>query len=214
MKIAVYAGSFNPLHIGHKAIMEYLTNVKDYDWVYLVVSPKNPIKDTVTSDSAQSRYLAAIDAVKRHPELHVWVDDIELNMPPPQYTIKTLDALKRREPENDFTLVIGADNLYNIHKWRDFQRILTEFGVAVYPRVGFDIDKMKQVLLDECKKMPAPYVLDEYDAVKPATGMTGLEDALEHLYHITILDAPVVDISSTQIREGEEAGLDMGKFLM
>jgi len=213
MKIAVYAGSFNPLHIGHQAIMEYLTNVRDFDWVYLVVSPKNPIKDSITPDSAEQRYQAAIEAVKRHPELHVWVDDIELNMPPPQYTIKTLDALKRREPENDFTLIIGADNLYNIHKWRDFQRILTEYGVAVYPRVGFDTTKMKRVLLDECKQMPSHYVLDDYDSRKGG-GMLGLEDALEYIYHITILNAPVVDMSSTQIREGELSGRDMSKFLM
>ncbi|MCI1785090.1 MAG: nicotinate (nicotinamide) nucleotide adenylyltransferase [Bacteroidales bacterium] len=213
MKIAVYSGSFNPLHIGHQRIMEYLTREKDFDWVYLVVSPKNPIKDTVNSDSAKDRYYAAIDAVKRHPDLHVWVDDIELNMPPPQYTIKTLDALKRREPDNEFTLVIGADNLYNIHMWRDFQRILTEYGVAVYPRAGFDLAKLTALLLDECRKMPSPYVLDEYDTRK-TEGMIGLEDALDHAYNIKILDAPIVDVSSTEIREGIASGKNMDEYLM
>jgi nicotinate-nucleotide adenylyltransferase len=213
MKIAVYSGSFNPLHIGHQRIMEYLTREKDFDWVYLVVSPKNPIKDTVNSDSAKDRYYAAIDAVKRHPDLHVWVDDIELNMPPPQYTIKTLDALKRREPDNEFTLVIGADNLYNIHMWRDFQRILTEYGVAVYPRAGFDLAKLTTLLLDECRKMPSPYVLDEYDTRK-MEGMIGLEDALDHAYNIKILDAPIVDVSSTEIREGIASGKNMDEYLM
>ena len=98
MKIAVYSGSFNPLHIGHQAIMEYLTREKEYDWVYLVVSPKNPLKDSISAESGESRYEAAVAAVKRHPELHVWVDDIELRMDPPHYTIRTLDALKQREP--------------------------------------------------------------------------------------------------------------------
>lgn len=213
MKIAVYSGTFNPLHIGHQAIMEYLTKDHKFDWVYLVVSPKNPMKDTISPDSATERYRDAIDAVKRHPDLHVWVDDIELNMPPPQYTIKTLDALKRREPENDFTLVIGADCLYNIHKWRDFQRILIEYGVAVYPRAGFDIRELRSMLLEECKLMPAPYVLDEYDAHKNK-GMVGLEDALEHLYRIQILDAPIVDVSSTEIREAQEEGRDVSGILM
>ncbi len=97
MKIAVYSGSFNPLHIGHQAIMEYLTREKEYDWVYLVVSPKNPLKDSISAESGESRYEAAVAAVKRHPELHVWVDDIELRMDPPHYTIRTLDALKQRE---------------------------------------------------------------------------------------------------------------------
>ena len=144
MRIAVYSGSFNPLHIGHEAIMRHLTQEEEYDWVYLVVSPKNPIKTTVSADSAFDRYEAAIEAVKRHPDLHVWVDDIELRMPPPQYTIKTLDALRQREPENDFTLVVGADNLENIHRWRDFQRILADYGVAVYPRKGFDLEAIEE----------------------------------------------------------------------
>ena len=134
MRIAVYSGSFDPLHIGHQAIMEYLTREKEFDWVYLIISPQNPFKDASKANNAEQRYVAAVEAVKRHPELHVWVDDIELTMPAPHYTIKTLDALKKREPENDFTLVMGADNLDGIRGWRDFPRILGEYGVVVYPR--------------------------------------------------------------------------------
>ena len=143
MRIAVYSGSFNPLHIGHQAIMEYLTRETEYDWVYLVVSPKNPLKEGIQAESALDRYKAAVEAVRRHPELRVRVDDIELRMPPPQYTIKTLDALKQREPDNDFTLVMGADNLQNIHNWRDFRRILSDYGVVVYPRKGFDLEAIR-----------------------------------------------------------------------
>ena len=212
MRIAVYSGSFNPLHIGHQAIMDYLTREKEYDWVYLVVSPKNPIKTTVSADTAEGRYQAAIAAVKRHPDLHVWVDDIELRMPPPQYTIKTLDALKQREPENDFTLVMGADNLDNIHRWRDFQRILAEYGVAVYPRKGYDHDLIKASLIEECRHFPAPYVLDANEFAEE--GQRNLEETLRDTYNIEILDAPIVDISSTQIREGLEAGKDMSEWMM
>ena len=71
MRIAVYSGSFNPLHIGHQAIMERLTQEEDFDWVYLVISPQNPIKDASLALSAEHRYRAAIEAVRRHPELHV-----------------------------------------------------------------------------------------------------------------------------------------------
>jgi len=212
MKIAVYSGSFNPLHIGHMAIMEYLTRDRDYDWVYLVVSPKNPIKDSISADSARDRYNAAVEAVKRHPELHVWVDDIELEMEPPQYTIKTLDALKLREPENDFTLVMGADNLQGIRRWRDFPRILSEYGVAVYPRQGFDLEQIKRQLIEECRYFPAPYVLDANEMAPE--GMRSLEETLRDTYNIEIIDAPIVDISSTEIREGIAAGKDMSAWLM
>ncbi len=212
MKIAVYSGSFNPLHIGHMAIMEYLTRDRDYDWVYLVVSPKNPIKDSISADSARDRFNAAVEAVKRHPELHVWVDDIELEMEPPQYTIKTLDALKLREPENDFTLVMGADNLQGIRRWRDFPRILSEYGVAVYPRQGFDLEQIKRQLIEECRYFPAPYVLDANEMAPE--GMRSLEETLRDTYNIEIIDAPIVDISSTEIREGITAGKDMSAWLM
>ena len=176
MRIAVYPGSFNPLHIGHQAIMEYLTKEEEYDWVYLVVSPKNPIKTTIKAETARDRYEAAVAAVKRHPDLHVWVDDIELNMEPPQYTIKTLDTLRQREPENDFTLVVGADNLENIHRWRDFQRILADYGVAVYPRKGYDLAEIKSKLIEECRHLPAPYVLDSNEYAEE--GRRSLEETL------------------------------------
>lgn len=211
MRIAVYSGSFNPLHIGHKAIMEYLTSEKKFDWVYLIVSPKNPLKSNISADSGEARFNAAVEALGRHPELNVKVDDIELKMPPPHYTIKTLDALKRREPDNEFTLIIGADNLSSIHKWRDFPRILSEYGVAVYPRTGFDIVSLRRQLMEECKHFPSLYVLDE--AESGADRLT-LEDADSHFYDIEILDAPLVDISSTEIRDGIMQGHDMSEYLM
>jgi len=213
MRIAVYSGSFNPLHIGHQAIMEYLTRQREYDWVYLVVSPQNPFKAAENNLTARDRYDAAVAAVKRHPELHVWVDDIELNMEPPHYTIRTLDALKKREPENDFTLIIGADNLESIHKWRDFPRLLSEYGVAVYPRKGTDLEALRHQLYEECLQCPAPYVLDP-SGTYPEGGMINLEDDFESLYHITILDQPMVDISSTEIREAISRGEDVSRYLM
>ena len=96
MKTAVYPGSFNPLHIGHLAILRYLTSEMDFDQVYLIVSPQNPFKGKDMLLSGQERFEAAVRAVARHPELKVRVDDIELHMPAPQYTIRTLDALSRR----------------------------------------------------------------------------------------------------------------------
>ena len=192
MDIAVYSGSFNPLHIGHLAIMKYLIGEGGFDCVYLIVSPKNPLKDGISSDSGTYRYNAAVEAVNRHfPENDtavsgkVKVDDIELTMPEPHYTIRTLDALKDREPDNTFTLVMGADNLADIRRWRDHSRILKDYGVAVYPRKGFDLDRVKEELLEE-----------------------------DSSYRITLMNAEMVDISSTTIRNAINQGQDMSRWLM
>lgn len=186
MRIAVYSGTFNPLHIGHLAIMEYLTGSMDFGMVYLVVSPQSPFKRYMDVRSGEDRYEAAVRALARHPGLKARADDIELHMPAPQYTVRTLDALKQREPANTFTLIMGADNLQEIRRWKDYRRILTEYGVAVYPREGSDMEAMRQDLLREYQD-----------------------------YRITLMThAPVVTISSTWIREGIARGEDMSRFLM
>ena len=106
-------------------------------------------------------------------------------MPEPHYSIPTLEALRKREPENDFTIIMGADNLALIRNWKDYSRILTEFGTAVFPREGNDLAKIKQDLLNE----------------NPA-------------YKIQIIDAPLVTVSSSQIREGIQKGEDVSHLLM
>ena len=186
MRIAVYSGSFDPLHIGHLAIMEHLSRGEEFDLTYLVVSPQNPLKSRENIGSADRRLAAAVEAVRRHPELKVRVDDIEFALQPPHYTINTLDALREREPDNEFTLVIGADSLAGIGRWRDWRRILCEYGVAVYPRRGYDLDSIRRRLDEE----------------------TGL------LCRIKLTDAPMVDISSTEIRRGIAEGRDVTQFLM
>ena len=185
MNVAVYSGSFNPLHKGHEAIIRFLTREAGFDIVYLVVTPQNPFKDRHSLPAGKDRYNAALDALSRHPELKVKACDIELKMLPPQYTINTLDALKAREPENEFTLVIGADNLANFLGWRYHERILLEYGVVVFPRKGYHRGHAKAKLLKE-----------------------------NPLYKIELLKAPLVTISSTQIREGLATGKDMSKWLM
>ena len=185
MKIAVYSGSFNPLHKGHEAIIRFLTREAGFDLVYLVVTPQNPFKQTHSLPAGQDRYDAALAAIARHPDLKVVAQDIELKMTPPQYTIRTLDALRAREPENDFTLVIGADNLANFAGWRYHERILLEYGVVVFPRKGYHRGHARARLMKE-----------------------------NPLYRIRLLKAPLVTISSTEIRDGLAAGKDMGAWLM
>ena len=185
MNVAVYSGSFNPLHKGHEAIIRFLTKKAGFDIVYLVVTPQNPFKDRYSLPAGQDRYNAALEALARHPDLKVVAQDIELKMLPPQYTIYTLDALKKREPENSFTLIIGADNLANFIGWRFHERILLDYGVAVFPRKGFHRGHAKARLLKE-----------------------------NPLYRIELLKAPLVTISSTEIRNGIAAGKDMSRWLM
>ena len=105
-------------------------------------------------------------------------------MPEPHYTIRTLDALKEREPGNTFTFVMGADSLADIRRWKDYSRILSDFGVAVFPRKGHDIASIKADLLKE----------------NPS-------------YRITLLNAEMVDISSTTIREAIASGDDPSAWL-
>ncbi len=185
MRIAVYSGSFNPLHIGHLAIMKHVTGEAGFDCVYLIVSPKNPLKDGISSETGRERYEAALEAVRRHPELSVRVDDIELDMPEPHYTIRTLDALREREPENEFTLIMGADNLDGIRRWKDYRRILRDYGVAVFPRTGFDMAQTEKDLLTE-----------------------------DPSYKIILLDAPLINISSTAIRTALSQNSDISHWLM
>ena len=198
MDIAVYSGSFNPLHIGHLAIIRHMIDVAGFNCVYLIVSPKNPLKEGISADSGLDRYNAAVAAVARHFSntgrrnvndcervRKVIVDDIELRMPPPHYTIRTLDALKEREPNNSFTLIMGADNLADIRRWRDYSRILKESGVAVFPRTGIDLSAVRTDLLTE-----------------------------DPGFIIRLLDAEMVDISSTTIRNALAEGQDMSAWLM
>ena len=192
MEIAVYSGSFNPLHIGHLAIIKHAVEEAGFDMVYLIVSPKNPLKDGISSSTGPERYLAAVEAVQRHfhnqegsDNIKVKVDDIELNMPEPHYTIRTLRTLKEREPQNSFTLIMGADNISDIRRWKDYKNLLKDFGTAVFPRKGFDLDKIIQDLLDEDPE-----------------------------YRIQILDALMVDTASTEIRESISRGKDISSLLM
>lgn len=185
MRIAVYSGSFNPLHTGHLSVMRTLSESGAFDGVYLVVSPQNPLKDSSNVLSGRERLEAAVLALGRHPELKVRVEDIELTMEAPHYTIRTLDALRKREPSNSFTLVMGGDNLAIIRRWRDYARILLEYGVVVYPREGSDNASLREELLAENPD-----------------------------YRIELLEAPLVNISSTRIRDAKEKGEDLSGFLM
>lgn len=139
-KIAIMGGSFNPVHIGHLMLCNYIRQECGFDAVWLVLSPLNPLKqnpEELLSDSVRLEMLSlacgGVDFVE--------VCDVELSMPKPSYTISTLRELAKRYPDTDFCLIIGADNWNIFTKWKCYDEIIRDFGVVVYPRPGYAIDK-------------------------------------------------------------------------
>lgn len=183
--IAVYSGSFNPIHIGHKAVIDYLS--KEYDWVYVIVTPQNPLKDTIEVPSEERRK-AVEKALINNGYLNVSVNDIENTLNPPYYTINTLRKLKEKEPQNNFRLVIGADCLEDIKRWNSYQEILTNFGIIVFPRGEINVNDIKQHALSLYRENPE--------------------------YKIKIANAKTPNISSTEIREAKNKGENVNYLIM
>lgn len=137
--IGIFGGSFNPVHIGHMMLASYLTQWGYVDEVWLTLSPLNPLKnaDELLPDIKRLAMLSI--AVKGAENLDIC--DIELSMPKPSYTIDTLRVLSERYPEYRFKLIIGSDNWQIFDRWRSAQQILDDFGVLVYLRPGYPVEK-------------------------------------------------------------------------
>lgn len=136
MKIGLFFGSFNPIHAGHLIIANYLAHHADLDQVWLVVSPHNPLK----SKSDLVNMYDRLEMVRLATELaeKIRVSDIEFKLPQPSYTIDTLTHLKERYPEHQFTLIMGADNLKSLKRWKNYELLLRDYSILVYPRPGFE----------------------------------------------------------------------------
>ena len=134
MKIGIYGGSFNPIHFGHIGLAKWVLENTDLDELWLMVSPNNPLKDTSILADEHERLVAAKEAIKDIPGLVA--SDFEFALPRPNYTANTLRALAQACPEHEFTLIIGEDNLSIFDKWREYQYILDNYRIFVYPRHG------------------------------------------------------------------------------
>ncbi|RZK50716.1 MAG: nicotinate-nucleotide adenylyltransferase [Pedobacter sp.] len=139
MKIGLFFGSFNPIHIGHLVMANYMASYTDLDEVWIVVSPHNPLKDKNALVSVYDRLEMAKLATEQAP--HLRVSDIEVHLPVPSYTIDTLTHLKERYPDKDFALIMGADNLQSFKKWKNYEQILNNYSIYVYPRPGADVSE-------------------------------------------------------------------------
>ena len=177
MKIGLYFGTFNPIHIGHLIIANHMAEYSDLDQIWMVVTPHNPLKkkNTLLDDShrLQMVHLATEDFPKIKPS------DIEFKLAQPNYTINTLTHLQEKYPRYEFSLIMGEDNLKSLHKWKNYEVNLEHHEIYVYPRISSEEENL------EFKNHPK----------------------------IHIIHAPIVEISSTFIRENIKIGKNVKPLL-
>lgn len=187
MKIGLYFGTFNPIHVGHLIIANHMAEHSDLDQVWMVVTPHNPLKkkSTLLDDyhRLQMVHLATEDFPKIKPS------DIEFKLTQPNYTVNTLVHLQEKYPDHEFSLIMGEDNLKSFHKWKNYEAILEHHDIYVYPRISSEIDtSLKGELAQQ--------------------NLTFKNHAKIHL-----IDAPVVEISSTFIRDNIKKGKNIQPLL-
>ena len=148
-RVGIYSGSFNPIHLGHQKLAEYLIEKQYVDEVWFVVSPCNPLKNQSELLDEYLRLDMLMLAIQNYPNFKA--SDVEFTMPIPSYSIDTLHELKSQFADNQFILIIGSDNALVFDQWKNYSQLLNEFPVLVYPRRGYDFtevaDKYSQMQL-------------------------------------------------------------------
>ncbi len=170
-KIGLFFGSFNPIHIGHLIIANIMAENTDLHKVWFVVSPQNPLKPSKGLLHEFDRYDMVKAAIADHYKLEV--SDVEFNLPKPSYTIHTLAHLTEKFPDKEFKVIIGEDNLENFAKWKNHEQILDQFGLYVYPRLTGSVGQARPTVTNSDLKRHA---------------------------HVQMIEAPLLDISATYIR--------------
>lgn len=141
MKVGLYFGSFNPIHIGHLIIANFISNYSDVEQVWFVVSPQNPLKQASGLLNEYDRLYLVQIAVDNNPKFRV--SDIEFKLPRPSYTIDTLTYLQEKYSKNEFYIIIGSDSYKNIPKWKNSELLLNNYSFYVYERPGFEVKETK-----------------------------------------------------------------------
>ena len=155
-KIGLFFGSFNPIHIGHLILANYIVEHTDLDELWFVVSPQNPLKSKKSLLHDHDRYDIVEMAIKNYPKMRV--SDIEFSMPKPSYTIDSLTYLRERYPEYIFGLIMGEDNLVSLPKWKNYETLIKNHQIIVYPRVlSQDTDK-ESIAHENICKINAPII--------------------------------------------------------
>jgi nicotinate-nucleotide adenylyltransferase len=134
MKIGLFFGTFNPIHVGHMVIAGYMTEFTDLDQVWFVVTPQNPLKQN--QEMLADYHRLTLTRIATEDNRKFKVSNVEFSLPKPSYTIDTLSHLSEKHPEHEFALIIGADNLEIFQQWKSHERILDNYFLYVYPRSG------------------------------------------------------------------------------
>lgn len=181
VKTGLYFGSFNPVHIGHLAIANYMVEYSDLDEIWFVVSPQNPLK-TKSSLLADHHRIRLVE-IALGDDQRFRISDIETKLPQPSYTIDTLAYLREKYPGREFGLIMGGDNIYTLHKWKNAMEIVKSTPLYVYPR-----------------------------KVEHAEHKPELEKIIAAA-KVTLVEAPLIDISGTFIRNAIKEGKDIRHFM-
>ena len=156
MNIGLYFGSFNPIHIGHLIIANHMVENSDLDQIWLVVTPHNPHKKK-SSLLDNNHRLAMVDiALENYPKLKS--SNIEFDLPQPSYTVTTLAHIKEKHSDHTFSLIMGEDNLKSFHKWKNYETILENHHVYVYPRISEGVIETRFDNHPKIHKVDAPIV--------------------------------------------------------
>ena len=132
MKIGLFFGSFNPIHVGHLIIANFMATQTDLDKVWLVVSPQNPFKPKKTLARDYDRLHLARLGIGDNP--FIQASNVEFDLPKPSYTVDTLAFLKEKYPNHEFALIMGGDNLASLHLWKNYEQILANYDIYLYKR--------------------------------------------------------------------------------
>lgn len=133
MKIGLYFGTFNPIHVGHLIIANYMVENSDLDEIWMVVTPHNPFKKKSTLLDNNHRFEMVYKATENYPKIKP--SAIEFKLPQPNYTVHTLAHISDRYQDKEFCLIMGEDNLNSLHKWKNYETILEHHHIYVYPRI-------------------------------------------------------------------------------
>lgn len=153
--IGLFFGSFNPIHLGHTQLAEYIFEYSGVDEIWYIVSPRNPLKEQ--SELIDEHLRLRMIEMATEDKDYLKVSDIEFDMSKPSYTINTLHALSEKYPEDNFILLIGSDNMQIFDKWKDYQTILDEYSILVYPRKDFDYEPFEEIYPDMQILEEAPF---------------------------------------------------------
>lgn len=152
VRTGVYSGSFNPIHIGHLALANWLCEFTELDEIWFVVSPHNPFKQHADLLDDSFRLELVRKAISKYPKFKAC--DLEFSLPRPSYTINTLRTLQKTYPDRDFYLIIGSDNWLKFGQWKSSEEITGQFPIIIYPRPSYPIAKLPS--LPNVRIVPAP----------------------------------------------------------